>query len=237
MERSQTPASSNRVTVQQPTAEQIETGRRAEMWQKIRQQIGPRYSRCDFDSYKCRSDEQQRAKDSVVQYMGLWPEHSAEGRGLLLYGPAGTGKDHLAIAALKVAVRDFGASPAWIDGQTFFGMIRDKIGTELGEGAALRPYTSADVLVISDPLPMEGKPTEFQQGLLWRIVDRRYRDLRPTWVTMNVSGSAEAQARLGVQLVDRIRHGATVVSCNWATHRVPGQVVSPAKAAGTKGQQ
>lgn len=196
--------------------------------------IGPRYSRCDFDSFECRLPEQQAAKSAVTGFMANWPDNRAAGRGLLLYGPVGTGKDHLVIAALKVAVRDYGATPAWIDGQSFFATIRDRITAEVSEGAAIKPYTAADVLVISDPLPDAGKPTEFQRSLLWRIVDRRYRDLRPTFVTLNVANSREAEDRMGVQLVDRLRDGAVCVACRWASNRRPGLVVNPSEGTAKK---
>jgi hypothetical protein len=57
--------------------------------------------------------------------------------------------------------------------------------------------------------------------MLFRAIDARYRDYRPTWVTINVGGGDEAEDRMGMQLVDRLRDRAVSIHCNWPSHRKP----------------
>jgi hypothetical protein len=42
---------------------------------------------------------------------------------------------------------------------------------------------------------------------------------RPTWVTINTKGRAEAIGRMGAQIVDRLSHDAVVCFCNWESYR------------------
>ena len=78
---------------------------------------------------------------------------------------------------------------------------------------------SPHVLVLDDPLPPNGRLSDYQSAMLYRVVDGRYRNLKPTFVSMNVSGPAEADARLSAPVVDRLRHDALCLVCDWPSYR------------------
>lgn len=202
-----------------------ERSKRSAEWSYVVAKIGKRYAGCTLGNFVATTPAQKQAVQQIGAYVGNWPVTFGEGRGLLLYGPSGTGKDHLAVAALAVAVKDHGATVACIDGQSLFERMRDSIDSETKERDVIRDYTTPHILMISDPLPQSGTVKDFQQSALWRIVDRRYRDMRPTWVTLNVKDEAEAQSRMGVQLVDRLTDGALCIHCNWPSYRKPAAVV------------
>lgn len=76
------------------------------------------------------------------------------------------------------------------------------------------------MLAISDPTPPLGEVrSDWQRSLLFRIVDRRYRDLKPTWVTINAASAEEAEKRLTPNIIDRLSHDAVIVRCNWKSFR------------------
>lgn len=202
-----------------------EMSKRAATWREFTRDIGKRYADCRFENYAATCEAQSSAVRRVSGYATEWPAECQAGHGMLLFGPSGTGKDHLAVAAAFVAVREHGATALWIDGQRLFERMRDSIDSETREQDVIREFTTPQILMISDPLPQAGSVKDFQQSALWRIVDRRYRDMRPTWVTLNVKDEAEAQARMGVQLVDRLTDGALCIHCNWPSYRKPAAVV------------
>lgn len=192
-------------------------------WDEVQRNMGPRYTACTFDNFRCETDQQRAVWQAIRDYMREFPSHMAQGEGLLLYGPRGSGKSHLAAAALSVSVRVFGALPMWSDGQKLFARMRDTIGGDTSEEAALAPYVSADVLLLDDPIPgaADRAVTDFQQSVLWRIIDGRYRNRRPVWATCNVTSEAELVSRLGGQLADRLIDGALCLKCNWPSIRKP----------------
>src|ERR1043166_9981534 len=62
-------------------------------------QIPKRYQHCTLGSFKEKMPVLKNAKARVQEFVDLWPS-TDEGRGLLLMGPCGSGKTHLAVAAL-----------------------------------------------------------------------------------------------------------------------------------------
>jgi DNA replication protein DnaC len=144
---------------------------------------------------------------------------------VVLLGPKGTGKDHLAIALAKLVAMETGLAPVWINGLDLFSDMRTlelSLPEDLGKDI-IDPYR-ADILIISDLAPPAGVLSDFCQNSLFKLIDYRYSNRLPTWVTMNVSGGEEAAQRIGHQTVDRLRHGAIVVPCNWPSYRQPLQL-------------
>lgn len=167
--------------------------------------------------------EQQSVVAPLQTYVANFAEHQAAGAGVVLSGPAGVGKDHLLCAMGVNVALYFGVSVSWTSGADLWASFRDAIGRDRSESYVLSPYQGAGVLVISDPVPPAGTLTEYQAGQLLRLVDWRYRYLRPTWVSLNVSGRKEADERLGVAVADRLRDGALCLACNWPSYRRPAR--------------
>jgi DNA replication protein DnaC len=67
--------------------------------------------------------------------------------------------------------------------------------------------------------PLGSVNSGFQLSMLFRIIDRRYRDLKATVMTLNVATRAEAETRLSPNIVDRLAHGAMAIHCNWPSYR------------------
>lgn len=49
------------------------------------------------------------------------------------------------------------------------------------------------ILYLSDPLPPFGELTPFQASALFSVIDRRYRDRKPVWISLNVADATEAE--------------------------------------------
>lgn len=182
---------------------------------------GRRYHSCNVDNYVAKDPRQQGVLTSLTAYLDSFSDHLSRGDGLLLFGPAGTGKDHLLVSAARLAIRDHGVRVVWRNGADLFGDMRDRIGSDASERELLVKLVSPDVLYLSDPLPPYGSLTEFQAATLFRAVDRRYSLGKPTWVSLNVASRKEAAERMGPQIVDRLTDGALVLHCDWPSYRQP----------------
>jgi len=187
-------------------------------WMEVEKSIGPRYTSVTLESFEISNETQQTAIDAIWRYVASIGDKTEQGEGLILFGPKGTGKDHLAISCLR-KVKELGYTTRAEFGESLFQRFRDSIGTDASERDLIKVFTTPDVLFLSDPVPASGALSDHQKSVLMRIIDRRYRDLKPTWATLNVTGPDDAESRLGGQIVDRLRDGATVIKCNWESYR------------------
>ena len=144
-----------------------------------------------------------------------------------MFGPCGTGKDHLAISAGRQVAIEHGVSVKWVHGLRFFAEFRAAIGRGREESEVLQPYIEADVLILSDPVPPAGSVTEWQSCQLMSLINCRWAALKPTWATLNVSDGGEASDRLGAASVDRLRDNSVYVPCAWPSYRQACVPVGP----------
>lgn len=196
-----------------------EKRRRVQALQDFLRPLGKLHQDCRLGNFKCEHDGQQVVVDALREYAQDMPAEVERGAGIILYGPSGSGKDHLLSAMARVAILHHGLTVRWENGADLFGEARDRISDDRPEAEWITKFATPDILYISDPLPPSGGLTTFQTSLLQRILDRRLRWLKPTWVSMNVASSAQADKEMGAALVDRLKPGAVVAYCKWPSHR------------------
>jgi len=223
---------------QKEEAERRETLRRRAL-AGLYETIGPRYRGCRLDNFEATSDAQKAVVGTLKRFIDDMANELKAGRNVVLYGPAGTGKDHLLadLMGSAIAYHQYGFLPicdswrqyghphesvAWVNGLSLWAAIRSAIANDHADPDELVKHCSrVGILAISDPLPPSGELTMFQQNCLFEVLDRRYRTMLPTWVSVNVSGRDELEERMGVQNSDRLRDGAITLFCNWSSYRKP----------------
>lgn len=196
-----------------------------------------RYFKCKLENWRYDPDheaEQRAVVKAVGEYRDLVADHYAGGEGCLFYGPPGTGKDYLATVICRAACLEHGISCRYLNGVEWFVKLRDSMDSDrTSEASIVREFTSAGILVLSDPLPPVVKSdraggnglSPYQAQMLYRLVDERSVRNLPTIVTVNVESRADAIDRLGGATWDRIRNGAWVFGCNWPSYRKTARVV------------
>lgn len=182
--------------------------------------LGERYSRertllSRFDIYH---PAQKESVEKVSRFITSAASNLAGGRGLVLYGAVGTGKDHL-LAAAMYHLASAGVPVRWVNGQEIFGRFRDSMDSGVREDSLLKEWATPTVLGISDPIPPGGKPSDYNLMQLYRLLDRRYRMMRPTWISLNALSVEDADEKLSAPVFDRVRDGAEIVRCFWPSYR------------------
>lgn len=196
------------------------------MFAKLVQSTGNRYSDCTLEAYEARTERQKAAVTTIREYVGSLLERLDSSEGLILYGPAGTGKDHLAFFVAAVSILSYGRNAMYVNGQDWFGDLRDGMDSGAKERTAIDRLAWCPVLILSDPLPPFGNLTQHQASMLYRLVHSRYANGRVTICTINVADDAEADERLGVQTWDRLCDRAWKIHCNWPSYRKPARIVN-----------
>lgn len=191
-----------------------ETRRCIEAVANLKSVLGARYSpeRCALESFQVGNAKQQAAIDRLKAF------DVASGRGLVLYGTVGTGKDHLLAAMLYRACRA-GKPAGWINGPELFGRFRDGFDSEAKEETILARFVRPAVLGISDPVPQVGDASSWRTEILYRVIELRYRELKPTWMTINAISPDDADAKLSAPNFDRLRDDAELIPCFWPSYR------------------
>ena len=171
--------------------------------------IPARYERCEFSNFVTYpNDRLLNAVASAKRFADSFP---VVDKGLMIIGPPGIGKTHLAISAIKQAVRTTGAHARYYDTRGLLTQIRSTYNstTKTAEMDVIRPVMEAQLLILDD-LGAE-RLTDWVEETMNVIVNSRYNAKLPTIFTSNyedVPGSEDMNSlfvRVGFRLHSRLR--------------------------------
>jgi DNA replication protein DnaC len=115
------------------------------------------------------------------KYVDNFTEMKKRGKGLLLYGPVGTGKTHAAACIANELINQ--GRPCLV---TNFARITNTLqGMFEGKQRYLDDFNRLDLLVIDD-LAAE-RDTSYMNEMIFNIIDSRYRSGKPLIVTSNLT--------------------------------------------------
>jgi DNA replication protein DnaC len=175
-----------------------------------RSRIPRRYDACDFHSF-FRGPEFHPSLDqaySIVRgFVDNYTVRKAREEsefGLLLLGPPGVGKTHLAVAALKSLIVEQGVHGVFADFRELIKSLQASYdpASPDSESQVLRPLVQAEVLVLDDL--GASRMTEWVRDMVGHIVNSRYNERRVTLITSNLSDEAGTRDSKRPVLTDRI---------------------------------
>lgn len=175
-----------------------------------------RYADATFENYQLYSDEKSR----IAQQYTI--ECLRSGNSLVMYGKNGTGKTRLAYAFLREKILA-GKRCKYILAPSLFDEIKNTYAKESYDTSQslVDRYASYDFLVIDELDKTFGTRAEFIG--LYRIINARYDDLKPTVIMTNADDATVIDI-VGRSCYERlIEYPGTAVKMEWKSFRARGE--------------
>lgn len=198
-----------------------------------RAQIPRRYEDCTLENYEPQGNPLQ--SDEVIQSQRYALRDAAnlvreyiptlEVSGLLLMGPCGVGKTHLAVGIIK-AMLGKGIPCLFYDFSDLLKEIQNSYSavSKSSELGVLAPVYGAEVLVLDELGAM--KPTDWVRDTMAQIINNRYNDRKLTIFTTNYldePGTPNEETltdRVGVRLRSRLYEMCKTVIVKGSDYRI-----------------
>lgn len=162
--------------------------------------LGERFTDSTFDKFKTLPGT-ETALEYCKTYAASFADYGCDS--LLIWGPYGNGKSHLAAAAAH-AVQTSGKTVVFQTMPELLERIRQTFNDRQNketERDIMYALQNCDLLVLDD-IGAE-KVSDWVQDVLFRIVDGRYRQKKPILYTTNLKPS-ELKDKVGPRIYDRI---------------------------------
>ncbi len=179
-----------------------------------RARIPKRYEHCELSNFEFEGPHRRLAPARMAACKFV-EEYPLDNTGLLLIGPIGTGKTHLAVGIIKELMGGKGASCLFYDYRELLKEIQNSYNSsvQVTELEVLRPVFESEVLVLDELGAV--KPTEWVWDTVSLILNTRYNNNRTTIITTNfddkpagtVAGprAAAREETLGDRIGERMR--------------------------------
>lgn len=183
--------------------------------------ISKRYRACDFDTYKITEGNVAQAK--AVQTCKVYSQNFSikGGENLILLGSVGTGKTHMANAILIDVRKRKRIVGRYQDFLSLIKMIKRSFGSksngDLNESELMRQVLDSPLLIL-DELGHKTSDSDWENTVLFEIINHRYNENKSTIVVSNKNQDGLRKV-LGERAFSRISEHGETVYFNWQDYR------------------
>ncbi len=195
--------------------------------------VPPRYEACSFENFNPITEKLALVKAAALRYVEDYPTVDC---GLLIFGPCGVGKTHLAVSILRELIQRHYAKGLFSDFRDLLKKIQNSYNpiSHTSEMQILDPVLASEVLVLDD-LGAE-RPTEWVRDTFAYIINSRYNQKLTTLITTNfedgqgertklsdgtrIAGEETLTDRIGARLRSRLYEMCKVIRIEGSDFRV-----------------
>ena len=150
----------------------------------VQARIPERYKHCELSNFDHDGPFQALASayNSACRFVSEYP---LESKGLLLIGPIGVGKTHLAVGIIRELTVQKGIPCLFYDYRELLKQIQNSYNASVQttEFEVLRPVLQTEVLVLDELAA--ARSTEWVEDMVSYILNSRYNERRTTVITTN----------------------------------------------------
>lgn len=153
--------------------------------------IPKRYEHCELNEFDTRYEGSHPSQEKALLEARMFvDQYPMESTGLLLIGPVGVGKTHLAVGIMKELILKKGIACLFYDYRELLKQIQNSYNdsVKVTELEVLRPVFDTEVLILDELGAV--KPTEWVWDTVSLILNTRYNDNRTTIITTNYPDDA-----------------------------------------------
>jgi len=176
--------------------------------------VPERYRGSSLEEWIAENEDQEKAKDRMTQYIENFKLIRKRGVPCLFTGGTGTGKTMMATAVLNQVIRK-GFTGVYISSLNFLSLVKSTWvkGSERSEDEVIEQFVAYDLLVI-DELG-KGILSEKEKFFIFRLLDRRSEDLKPT-IGISIYSLKKLAGRIDYDTVRRLKgNGGQVIEFKW----------------------
>ena len=209
--------------------------------------IPRRYANCSISNYDLNFEGAHQSLASARLAAGRFvEEYPIDETGLMLVGPIGVGKTHLAVGVLRELVAQKGVPCLFCDYRELLKKIQNSYNpmVQTTELEVLKPVFEAEVLVLDELGAV--RPTEWVWDTVSLVLNTRYNEKRTTIITTNYADlppgglddtSGKGQSwntakyaareetlgdRIGERMRSRLHEMCRIITMQGADHRLQG---------------
>lgn len=190
---------------------------------KLQSGIPLLYEGKSLDSYMVGNDKKKsQVLAACRSYVTKWDSARERGTNLILIGPSGTGKGHLAAGIGAAIIERSLSDVVFVNCLTFFREIKATFDGEGSETEIMDRLIGADLLILDDLGVQWGSKNE--ELYLYALINGRYERKAPIIATTNLS-IQELSDALGERIIDRLRSvesNNSWIACAWESYRQGG---------------
>ena len=177
------------------------------------------HQKMEFENYNPITEIQKRIVSKIQE---LFKAEKEQKLNILITGPVGTGKTHLAVSILKKIFRNgshSGVRFRYVTGTELLHQIRSTYSQNSGKSTeeTIERFSKIPYLLIDD-FGAE-KISDWAREIFYLIIDNRYGDERPTVITSNLNAK-ELAKKIDDRLMSRILHSCMVLTMDGDDYRL-----------------